>query len=82
MARGGLYPVGWCSSHKVQLSVPPDLVSALKDEDSVKQAKEAVAKAEKESVSVPEDALNVEGYTAVDRIKQDMKVEVKSGEAS
>ncbi|KAG7176228.1 scm-like with four MBT domains protein 1 [Homarus americanus] len=76
VAHGGLHPVGWCGHHNIQLSLPSDLMSELVDEDSIKEAKEAVEQAQREGISVPEEALDVEGYTAVDRVKHGMKVEV------
>ncbi|XP_071546771.1 scm-like with four MBT domains protein 2 [Panulirus ornatus] len=76
VACGGLHPVGWCSHHNIRLSLPHDLSTVLKDEDSIKEATETVEQAQQEGVSVPEESLDGEGYTAVDRIKQGMKVEV------
>ncbi|XP_053634164.1 scm-like with four MBT domains protein 2 [Cherax quadricarinatus] len=76
IANRNLHPVGWCSHHNMNLSLPTDLASVLLNDESIKEAKEAVEQAQKEGTSVPEEALDVEGYTAVDRIKQGMKVEV------
>lgn len=75
VVQGNLHPVGWSRNHNIPLSVPLDLADHLKD-DCQKEAMEEVAKAEMEGVSVAEEALEVDGYTAVDRIKQGMKVEV------
>lgn len=76
VVQGSLHQVGWSRNHNIPLSVPSDLVDHLQDDDCRKEAMEEVAKAEMEGVSVPEEALEVDGYTAVDRIKQGMKVEV------
>lgn len=76
VVQGNLHPVGWSCNHNIPLSVPLDLADHLKDDDCQKEAMEEVAKAEMEGVSVAEEALEVDGYTAVDRIKQGMKVEV------
>lgn len=69
--------MGWCNAHSVPLRVPPDLISHLEEEEEAKQeAMKAVEEAQRTGVSVAEEALDVEGYTAVDRIKCGMKVEV------
>lgn len=76
IAQGGLHPVGWCSTHSIPLTVPPDLSAQLQEEDAKQEAIEAVEEAQKVGVSVPEEALDIDGYTAIDRIKCGMKVEV------
>ncbi|KAK3889154.1 hypothetical protein Pcinc_006730 [Petrolisthes cinctipes] len=76
VVQGNLHPLGWSYHHNIPLTVPPDLTDHFQDDDCRKVAIEEVARAEKEGVSVPEEALEVDGYTAVDRIKQGMKVEV------
>ena len=68
--------MGWCNSHSIPLKVPPDLSALLEDEEVKQESIKAVEEAEKDGVSVPEEALDVDGYTAVDRIKCGMKVEV------
>lgn len=68
--------MGWCSSHSIPLRVPPDLSALLEEEETKLEAIKAVEEAQKDGVSVPEESLDVDGYTAVDRIKCGMKVEV------
>lgn len=76
IAQGGLHPVGWCSTHSIPLTVPPDLSAQLEEESVKQEAIKAVEEAQKVGVSVPEEALDIDGYTAIDRIKCGMKVEV------
>lgn len=76
VAHGGLHPVGWCSTHSIPLRVPPELTSYLEQEEAKKEAIKTVEEAQGTGVSVTEEALDVDGYTAVDRIKCGMKVEV------
>lgn len=68
--------MGWCSTHTIPLTVPPELVSHLEKEEAKEEAMKAVEEAQSTGVSVTEEALDVDGYTAVDRIKCGMKVEV------
>ncbi|KAG0726744.1 Scm-like with four MBT domains protein 2 [Chionoecetes opilio] len=63
-------------SHAIPLQVPPDLSALLEEEEAKQEAVKAVEEAQQDGVSVPDEALDVDGYTAVDRIKCGMKVEV------
>lgn len=68
--------MGWCSTHSIPLRVPPELTSHLEEEEAKEEAIKAVEEAQGTGESVTEEALDVDGYTAVDRIKCGMKVEV------
>lgn len=68
--------MGWCNTHSIPLRVPPELTSHLEQEEAKEKAIKAVEEAQGSGVSVTEEALDVDGYTAVDRIKCGMKVEV------
>ncbi|XP_064109020.1 scm-like with four MBT domains protein 2 [Macrobrachium nipponense] len=76
ISSGNLQPVGWSSQHSIPLAPSQELFNSLKEESSVAEAKKAVEEALLTCHSVPEEALEGDGYTAIDRIKQGMKVEV------
>ncbi|XP_066941357.1 scm-like with four MBT domains protein 2 isoform X1 [Macrobrachium rosenbergii] len=76
ISSGNLQPVGWSSQRSIPLAPSQELFNSLKEESSVAEAKKAVEEALLTCHSVPEEALEGEGYTAIDRIKQGMKVEV------
>lgn len=76
VALGGLHPIGWCALHNIEMSPVPDLIDSLIEESELQKAKVAVEEALSHGVSVPGEAFDGEGYTAVERIKQGMKVEV------
>lgn len=76
MALGGLHPLGWCALHNIEMAPVPDLIDSLIEESELQNAKVAVEEALNHGVSVPGEAFDGEGYTAVERIKQGMKVEV------
>lgn len=76
ISSGNLQPVGWSSQRSIPLAPSQELFNSLKEESSVAEAKKAVEEALLTCHSVPEEALEGEGYTAIGRIKQGMKVEV------
>ncbi|KAK7055031.1 hypothetical protein SK128_027429, partial [Halocaridina rubra] len=76
VSSGCLHPLGWGSQHSVPLSIPPEVPKELQNESFLTNAKKIAEDAEAQNHSVPEEAFDGNGYTAVDRIRLGMKVEV------
>nr|CAD7455362.1 unnamed protein product [Timema tahoe] len=64
-------PLGWCKQHKIQLVPPAELANKLTNFGKILDA------ALLDATTVPPHLLTGDGFTAVERVKQGMKLEVQ-----